>query len=68
MAYVAVVAAQMLDAQLDAGRDPLRRRPLLHGLGRRAGVLLDALPQPFLHVATQADEGRTDIFPCAGFR
>jgi hypothetical protein len=27
---VAVVAAEVLDPQLDAKRDPLRRRPLLH--------------------------------------
>lgn len=62
-----VIAAQMLDAQLDSRRYPLRRRPLLHGLGPRPGVFLDTLPQPFLHVSIKADERRTDILPCAGF-
>lgn len=41
MTYFAVIAAQMLNAQLDARPDPLRCRPFLHGLGRRTGVFLD---------------------------
>lgn len=61
---MAVVAAQMLDAQLEARCDPLRRWPLLHGLGRRPGVFLDTLP--FLHFAAQGDGRRSDIFPGAG--
>ncbi|ESZ05767.1 hypothetical protein [Mesorhizobium sp. L48C026A00] len=42
-----------------------RRRPLLHGLWRRAGVPPDALQQPILHVAAQGDEAGTEIFPGA---
>lgn len=59
-----VIAAQMLDAQLDARPDPLRRRQLLHGLWGRPGMVLDALPQSFPHVAAQGG-GRTDVFPGA---
>ena len=55
-----LLAPQVLDAANQARLDPLRRRPL-HALGRRPCVILDALPEPFAHLAVQSDEGRADI-------
>ncbi|WP_419695561.1 hypothetical protein ACN2CC_03310 [Mesorhizobium muleiense] len=67
MAYVAVLATEMLDAQLHPRPDPLRRQSLIHGFRRRSGVFLDALPQSLPHAVAQGDEGGIDIFPGAWF-
>lgn len=61
-----VLAPEMLDAQLDARLDPLRRRPL-DALGSSPCVVLDALPEPFAHLAVQGDERRPDIASRASF-
>lgn len=49
MAYVAVFATQMLDAQLQPGWTHWRGRSL-HALWRWPGAFPNALPQPFLLV------------------